>query len=164
VNKIVLCLFLSLILSCDNRPKVFIADAIFVDSMNKEIGKVEIIEQGRGSNFRIELDFLTFGYHAMHIHEKGICQSPNFLTSGSHHGLRSDGTFIGDFKPINIKNEVNKYTNRIKTFNKIIFLSDIFLNPNSEFTIMDEDGSSIIIHANIDGGSRIACAEIKMRN
>lgn len=163
-NRLIFCLFFCLTLSCDNQSEVFIADAVFVDSMNKQIGRVEIIEQGRGSNFRIELSSLNHGYYAMHIHEKGVCEPPNFTTSGNHHGLRSDGTFAGDFKPINIKKEVNKYTNKIKDFNKIIFLPDIFLNPSSESSIMDEDGSSIIVHANMHGGARIACAVIKIRN
>ena len=53
---------------------------------------------------------------------------------------------------------------KLKKFNQIIFLRDIFLDPKSDSTIFDEDGSSIIIHESLDGGARIACAKIQKKN
>ena len=47
--------------SCNNSADVFIANGIFIDSKNKQIGTVEIIEQGFGSNFRIHLESLLPG-------------------------------------------------------------------------------------------------------
>ena len=164
MNKLLIMLSFLLCVSCNNSSDVFMANGIFIDSQNKQIGTVEIIEQGFGSNFRIHLESLLPGAYAMHIHEKGICDTPEFVSSGGHHGLRADGSFSGDFNPIYVKNDVSKYTGKIKKFNQIIFLEDILLNPDSELTIIDEDGSSIIIHENYNGGRRIACAKIIYSN
>ena len=93
-------------------------------------------------------------------HENGKCESPEFLSAGDHHGLKPNGSFSGDFKPIHVKNEVSKYTGKLKKFSQIIFLKDIYLNPDLESTIIDKNGSAIIIHENENGGKRIACANI----
>ena len=68
--------------------------------------------------------------------------------------------FEAIYNPINVKNEVSKYTGKLKKFSQIIFLKDIHLNPDSKFTIMDNDRSSIIIHESAQGGKRIACADL----
>ena len=164
MNRTLLILVLSLFMSLESNSQVYQAVGTFVNTKNIKIGKVDIMEQGDGSNFRIQLETLTPGLYAMHIHEKGLCDSPDFISAGGHHGLRADGTFSGDFKPIYVKNDVTKYTGKLKDFNQIIFLREILLNPDSDLTILDKDGSSIIIHENVDGGARIACARIESKN
>lgn len=157
----ILILFIFLIFSsCNSNDKVYQAEGEFINSENIKIGTVEIVQQGKGSNFRIHLDTLQPGFYAMHIHENGKCESPQFISSGGHHGLKSDGTFTGDFRPIHVKNEVSKYTGKLKKFSQIIFLKNIYLNPDLESSILDLNGSSIIIHENQDGGKRIACAKL----
>ena len=42
------------------------------------------------------------------------CESPEFLSAGDHHGLKPNGSFSGDFKPIHVKNEVSKYAGKLK--------------------------------------------------
>ena len=164
MNKIILIALGFLFISCEFGNEVYQATGAFINSENIKIGTVEVIEQGTGSNFRIQLETLTPGFYAMHIHEKALCNTPDFTSAGGHRGLRSDGTFSGDFRPIQVKNEVSKYTGKLKKFNQIIFLRDIFLDSKSDSTILDEDGSSIIIHESPDGGARIACAKIKKKN
>lgn len=161
MNRLILLIFL--MISCNTSDEVYQAEGIFVNSDNLRIGTVDIMEQGNGSNFRIHLKTLKPGSYAMHIHEKGECKFPDFLSAGDHHGLKDDGTFYGDFAPIYVKNELSQYTGKLKKFNQTIFLDNVLLNPRSEFTILDEDGSAIIIHEGPQGGKRIACANIKRK-
>jgi Cu-Zn family superoxide dismutase len=164
VNKIILIALVFLFISCEFRNEVYQATGVFINSKNIKIGTVEVIEQGTGSNFRVQLETLTPGFYAMHIHEKALCDTPDFTSAGGHHGPRSDETFPGDFRPIHVKNEVSRYTGKLKKFNQIIFLRGIFVDPESDSTILDKDGSSIIVHTSSDGGARIACAKIKKKN
>ena len=160
MSRLLIFLISIFFFSCDSNEQVYQAQGEFINSNNIKIGTVEIVQQGSGSNFRIHLDTLLPGYYAMHIHENGKCESPEFLSAGDHHGLKPNGSFSGDFKPIHVKNEVSKYTGKLKKFSQIIFLKDIYLNPDLESTIMDKDGAAIIIHENENGGKRIACANI----
>ena len=102
VNKIILIALGFLFISCEFGNEVYQATGAFINSKNIKIGTVEVIEQGTGSNFRIQLETLTPGFYAMHIHEKALCNTPDFTSAGGHHGLRSDGTFSGDFRPIQV--------------------------------------------------------------
>ena len=88
-----------------------------------------------------------------------ICLTYFIVDLLSLHILRK----LAYFKPIHVKNEVSKYTGELKKFGEIIFLKDIYLNPSSELTILDSNGSSIIIHESSEGGRRIACAEINRK-
>ena len=151
------------IISCNTSNEVYQAQGVFVNSDNLRIGTVDVMEQGDGSQFRIHLDTLKPGTYAMHIHEKGECKFPDFLSSGGHHGLKDDGSFYGDFNPIYVKNELSQYTGKLKKFNQTIYLEKVLLNPKSEFTILDDDGSAIIVHATPQGGKRIACAVINRK-
>ena len=160
MSRILIYLISIFFFSCDSNEQVYQAQGEFINSNNIKIGTVEIVQQGSGSNFRIHLDTLLPGYYAMHIHEIGKCESPEFLSAGDHHGLKPNGSLSGDFKPIHVKNEVSKYTGKLKKFSQIIFLKDIYLNPDLESTIIDKNGSAIIIHENENGGKRIACANI----
>ena len=81
------------IISCNTSNEVYQAQGVFVNSDNLRIGTVDVMEQGDGSQFRIHLDTLKPGSYAMHIHEKGECKFPDFLSSGGHHGLKDDGSF-----------------------------------------------------------------------
>lgn len=163
VSKILFLIMILSFTSCDSTNLVYQAEGTFINSNNLKIGSVEVVEQGKGSNFRIHLETLKPGFYAMHIHQVGKCNPPEFTSSSGHHGMKAGGTFYGDFKPIYVKNEVSKYTGKLKKFGQIIFLKDIYLNPSSELTILDSNGSSIIIHESSEGGRRIACAEINRK-
>ena len=159
-SKKFLFIILLALFSCNSSNEVYQAEGVFVNQANVNIGTVEIVQQGDGSNFRIHIDTLKPGSYAMHIHEKGECAYPDFLTSGGDHGMKKDGDFYGDFNPIYVKNELSKYTGKLKKFSQTIFLRNIHLDPDSEFTIMDNNRSSIIIHESVQGGKRIACADL----
>ncbi|MEE2975527.1 MAG: hypothetical protein VX343_03635 [Thermodesulfobacteriota bacterium] len=155
-NKFILTLIAFLLISYNSSSEVFQASGIFISPKNIQIGNVEMIEQGAGSNFRIHLEGLVPGSYAFYIHEKGLCDTPNFASTGNPIRLGTK-----DFVTIYVKNNVSKYTGKLKPFNQIIFLRGIYLNPNSEYTILDKNESSIVIQEKTTTGKRVACAVIK---
>ena len=109
---------------------------------------------------------LPVGPHALHIHETGECEAPDFESAGGHfapdgkkHGIRNpDGMHAGDLPNIHIP--VSREL-RVENFNPRLSLDD---------RLFDEDGAAVVIHANSDdyisepagdAGPRIACGVIE---
>ncbi len=110
------------------------------------------------------------GPRAVHIHEVGKCDPPEFTTAGAHlnpsgkkHGLLNpDGPHDGDLPNLTVAPDG---TGRLETLNNRISLDRIASSSS------DGDGSALIIHAGPDdfktdpagnSGARIACGVIAM--
>lgn len=121
---------------------------------------------------RIKLDLknLPEGDHAVHIHEKPVCEAPDFKTAGGHfnpdkkqHGLKNPaGHHNGDL-PANIVVGMDGTASKSFTVDYLTLAAD---TPNS---ILANGGTSIMIHAKADdmltdptgnAGNRIACGII----
>ncbi|MBC6402902.1 MAG: superoxide dismutase family protein [Hyphomonadaceae bacterium] len=111
------------------------------------------------------------GLHGMHFHEKADCQAPDFTSSGGHinpegrkHGLKHpEGPDSADMP--NVLAGADNIA-RIDVTNDRISLN----GENGLPTLLDADGSALVIHENEDdqitqpiggAGARIACAEIR---
>lgn len=137
------------------------------------MGQITMSETHAGVLLRLDLSGLTpNGEHAIHIHETGKCDG-NFTSSGGHknpgghaHGLKHpEGYHAGDMP--NLKPDEN---GNIQTQ---VMNMKVTLAPEStdkRFTVFDEDGSAIIIHAGADdhmsqpsgaAGDRISCGLIQ---
>jgi len=107
------------------------------------------------------------GEHGIHVHQIGSC-TPEFTAAGDHynpdrakHGLQNpEGTHAGDMPNIEIDEEGNA------TYSTI---TNLFTVSAGDHSILDVDGSALIIHANPDdqetdpsgqSGGRIACGVI----
>ena len=107
--------------------------------------------------------------HAFRIHAVGACQTPDFTSAGGHfnptgakHGiLAPDGMHAGDLPNVHVAADA---TLKVEVLTQAVTLND---GPTSLF---DEDGASMVIHANADdyrtdptgeAGGRIACAVIE---
>ena len=112
----------------------------------------------------VEVESLTPGAHGIHLHAVGAC-SPDFKASGGHintvdkpHGLLNpDGIHDGDLP--------NIYAAADGTAKAEIFTSLVVLE-----TLLDDDGSAVVIHAQPDdhitqpiggAGDRVACGVIQ---
>ncbi|MHA6259916.1 superoxide dismutase family protein [Sporosarcina sp. CAU 1771] len=178
-NTILLSLFSTLFIIAGCTPKVgwmpvsgteykTIAAPI-LDIEGKKIGEAVFSETGEGVSISIEAEGLPPGLHGTHIHEKGECTPPGFESAGGHfnptskqHGYDNPkGFHAGDLPNIVVEADRDvKITLTTKEFT---------LMPNVENSLLDADGSSLVIHEKVDdyktdpsgdSGARIACAAI----
>lgn len=132
------------------------------------------IWQDKGGTVHVEIATITLpaGTHGIHFHQVGKCEGGTgaFATAGAHynpmameHGLNNPkGPHAGDNPNIEIPasgvGRISFTTNRVT------------LTPGPT-TLLDSDGSSLVIHANADdqttnpsgnSGGRIACAVVRV--
>ena len=124
-----------------------------VNTSGASVGTAELTEDSQGVvTIQVKVSNMPAGAHGIHFHEVGVAQpnaSPAFATSGEHynpaskkHGLaNAQGRHAGDLPNL----EVNAQgTGSLTTTTNFITLTD---GPT---TLFDGNGSSLIIHANID--------------
>ncbi len=144
--------------------------APLINTDGDEIGKVALSEGKGGVTIHVEAQKLSPGEHGFHIHEKGECTPPNFESAGGHfnptkreHGFDNPkGFHLGDLPNIDVEED--------GTINAVVTNIDVTLQQGKENSILDEDGSAIVVHEKADdyktdpagnAGDRIACAVLK---
>jgi len=148
------------------------AAATFHNQQGQEIGRAILTQTASGVLIEMELSNVPAGEHGFHIHETGVCDAADgFKSAGGHfeparhqHGyMAADGPHAGD-----MPNQFAASDGRLgaNVLNSNVTLSD---GPTS---VLDADGSAIIVHAKPDdyasqptgdAGDRIACALIEKR-
>lgn len=178
MKKWLMVLFVFLISGCSSNATLLpvsgtITHALTIDMMDstgKSIGKGELTETSKGLSLRIKVKGLTPGEKAIHVHDTGLCEPPNFNTAGDHvnptgkeHGFKNKkGYHAGDLPNIIVpkSGEVDLE----------IMTPLLTLEQGKKNSLLDDNGSAIIIHQNADdyvtdpagnSGSRIACGVIK---
>lgn len=142
------------------------ATAAMVDKDGNAAGTVTLTDSPNGVLVAVELRNMPVGEHAFHIHENGAC-SPDFEAAGDHfnpdgkeHGLSNpQGMHAGDMPNLFVASDG-------------VALAHVF-NPRitveqGPVSILDENGSAIIVHADPDtylseakAEGRIACGVVE---
>jgi Cu-Zn family superoxide dismutase len=144
------------------------ATATINDAMGKSIGTATLRETNSGVLIKVDLTGAPGGTHALHVHTTGKCDAPMFMTAGGHfapgmtkHGLlAAGGPHAGDLPNIYVPADGR--------------LSIELLEPNVTLaagarSLLDADGSAIVLHAMADdymtdpagnAGGRIACGVV----
>ena len=135
-----------------------------INASGQTIGSVRAWQTPGGVSFRVNATGLPHGVHGIHVHPIGRCDPPDFSTAGTHwnptgkqHGLNNpQGPHAGDMPNVTVA------ANGV--------LSETVVLSNATMAqLLDQDGSSIMIHANADdyvsqpagnSGAKIACAVI----
>ena len=141
-----------------------------VNNDGKEIGTLTLTDGTDGVVISISAKELPPGYHGMHFHAKGDCSDlQKFSSAGGHvdphkkpHGfLNEKGPHEGNLPNLIVGSDG---TVQVELYSNLVRLND------GEAKLLDEDGSSLIVHVNRDdhktqpiggSGGRIACSEIK---
>lgn len=140
-----------------------------INTEGKEIGQATLTENPKGVHIQLKAEGLTPGVKAIHFHETASCEKPEFTTAGAHvnpthkeHGFQNPkGYHLGDLPNIEV-DENGKV--ELETVSPAVVLT-----AGKDNSLLDADGSSIIIHENADdyktdpsgnSGKRIVCGEI----
>lgn len=145
---------------------------IHVDMVNTSgnmIGTATLTQVDKGVNISIEATDLPKGTHGFHIHEKGMCERPDFKSAGGHfnptdakHGFdHPEGPHAGDLPNLEVGED--------GTVKESFLAEMVTLKKGEKNSLLHEGGTSLVIHAEADdnvsqpagdAGDRIACGVI----
>lgn len=151
----------------DNQAKAVISD--IVNTQGQSVGTLTMMQGTEGVIINIKAEHLPPGYHGMHFHAVGDCSGDGFksakghvMPSGKPHGfLNSKGPHEGNLPNLVVASDG---TAEVELYSQMVSLEGGAAN------LLDEDGSTLIIHTNRDdyssqpiggAGGRVACAVIK---
>ena len=147
------------------------ASATFVNAHGKQIGTATLTQTPSGVLIDIKAEGIPVGAHALHIHETGKCDVPDFASAGDHynpagakHGfVNGTDRHAGDLP--------NQFVQHDGVLQAHVLASQVTLSAG-QTTLFDTDGSALILHTKADdytsqpageAGDRFACAVIMQR-
>lgn len=156
-----------LIWGCGESPPLT-AKATLLNAQGQKVGEARFEEATGGVRINLKVENLPPGPHAFHIHEKGACDPPDFMSAGAHfnpfhkkHGMKSpEGAHAGDLPNLMV-DETGKETLEV--------IAPKVTLKGGENSLFHPGGTSLVIHAQGDdyltdpagnAGARIACGVI----
>jgi superoxide dismutase, Cu-Zn family len=147
------------------------AKADLKDAQGQLVGTAIFSPAASGVKLQVQVNGFTaaaVGEHGIHVHTTGKCEAPAFTSAGGHfnpdtkkHGLNSpEGHHAGDMPNIIFDSAGNA------TYETVV--DGVTLGAGSA-SLMDADGSALVIHAGPDdlvtdpagnSGARVVCGEL----
>ena len=146
------------------------ATADVKNATGQSVGAAKFKEANGSVEMSVKVMNLPAGVHAIHVHEKGACDAPDYKTAGGHfnpakkqHGLQNpQGHHAGDMPNLTV-NAKGKGTFKAT-------LHGATLAGSGDNSMFHQGGTSLVIHEKEDdlktdpagnAGARIACGLIK---
>jgi superoxide dismutase, Cu-Zn family len=140
------------------------------DAKGKDVGTATLTDTDKGVKIDLDVKGLAPGDHAIHVHEAGKCDAPDFKSAGGHfnpdkkhHGMDSkDGPHAGDMPNFKVDDKGNAKTS--------VVAPNVNLKDKDAHSVFTDAGTALVIHEKADdgktdpagnAGARIACGVIK---
>ncbi|TDF99648.1 superoxide dismutase family protein [Paenibacillus piri] len=140
-----------------------------IDSKGAKIGSAVLSQAVEGVRLQVDVSGLTPGKHGIHIHQTGVCTTPDFKSAGEHfnpegkkHGFENpEGYHAGDLLNLEVGSDGKAKAEFIDK--KVTLVKD---KANS---LLKPGGTALVIHESPDdyktdpagnSGARIACGVI----
>lgn len=140
-----------------------------IDREGKQTGSLVLEETPNGVLISAAVTGLLPGEHGFHIHEKGICDpAEGFASAGGHYAPRSNQHGIKMAAGPHAGDMPNQFAGNDGALRATVLNGAVTLGKGFN-SLMDADGSALVIHAGADdyvsapsgdAGSRLACAVI----
>jgi Cu-Zn family superoxide dismutase len=144
------------------------ARATLVNGQGQKVGEAKLTETPQGVKIDLTVEKLPPGVHAFHIHEKGACHGPDFMSAGGHfnpfgkkHGLKNpQGPHAGDLPNITVGPDGRGSASVV---------ANLVTLKEGKNSLLGPGGTSLMIHEKADddmtdpagnAGARIACGPI----
>jgi len=140
-----------------------------LNTQGEKIGQAVLMQTEHGVLIHVDAKGLPAGWHALHIHEYGVCEAPKFESAGGHFNPDTKKHGYDNHKGFHAGDLPNVYVNESGELHVELFTDQVTLEANKANTLLRKGGTAIMIHEGADdyqtdpagaAGARIACGVI----